>query len=264
MDAKIPSLILGLVGGLCVIVGLWLTLARNGSDDAAVAGGGTAPTTNPASAAVAEAEAVSPSTTVPGSGLGTVTVTFGEGEAPPSAVPTLPPDAADFSVPCDPTPGGYGIEWKLWGEPESGVWLPYANGWPANQPGQPPVCAPETDFGAAVVAAHALYIDQLAPEWIPSIATDTPGRQARLERHGGSQDPAAINHVCEPVGWSRPDPFWVWIFHRCDNGPLWVTQTRMVWEQGRWQLAYLNNGAPGIHEPAEAGTAYAPFGEGAG
>lgn len=261
MDTSIPKLLGGLAGGLCLVIGLWIVLA--GSDDTAAGPTVEAQTVG----ADAAQPPITPTATAPGAApaggdpAGTVTVTYPEGQAPPTTPPTFPLDAAVTGLACDTSGEGFGVTWRLWGNETSGVWLPYANGWPTNEPGKPPLCAPETDFGAAIVAVHALYIDSLAPGWIPVIAVDTPARQARMERHGGPEDPTGIGQVCEPVGWSVPDGL-VWIFHRCGDRPLVVTKVIMDWFDERWQLRYTITGHPGTHETAEAGWEYYPFGDG--
>ncbi|MFV0524527.1 MAG: hypothetical protein ACK5RL_08520, partial [Acidimicrobiales bacterium] len=220
------------------------------------------PTTAPTETDVTDTPTTS-TTTVPAAPV--VTVPYPTGEEPTN-VPATGPEKATASDPagCDPTDaGGFGVEMRLWGGNGSGVWLPYPAGWPTNPPGDPVDCAPDSDFGAAVTAAHALYIDVLAPEQIPGIAVDTPGRQTRLDTHEGSFDPAELGYMCELVGWSKPDPAPVyWIFHYCDQGSVFVTKIVMEYQDSRWQAVYTLSGVLGPTAPADPGTTYNPFGTG--
>ena len=263
------------VAVLLMIAGIWLATKTGGTttpNPATATDPGTQPDASPptggAPAPEAPATSASPSVTVvppPVDGGPVFTVTSIEG-LPVETVPTVPPPLPDW-VPegglvvqqidptgCTPNEAGFGVELKPWGD----ILLPYAAEWPTNPPGQAPNCAPDTAFGAAVVAAHALYLDALHPVLIPTIADDTPGRWARIKAHPGPMDPATIGVVCEVVGWSQATFRQYRIYTRCGTGPVKATTATMTRKADRWLLVYPASGVLTTRD-AQPGEAYYPF-----
>ena len=206
-----------------------------------------------------------PSTTLPAGvppsidGLDTETIPTIAGEATGAPVPEWMPPGGIAPVPvpagdCVPVEAGFGIEFRLWGD----IQLPYASGWPTNEPGQPPNCAPDTPFGAAVTAAHALFIETLTPSLIPSISLESPAQQARIDGHPGPSDPAALGYVCEPVGWTQTERVEFQIFTRCEDGPIKITAMRMRRSGDRWLTVYPRTGEHRTWDAA-GGESYYPF-----
>ncbi len=155
---------------------------------------------------------------------------------------------------CDLAFKGYGVEMKPWGE----VLLPYAVGFPTSEPGDIPDCAPNSDFGGAVVAAHLAYLDAMRPDLIPLFAAEGPGRDRRLADHPGPLDPDTLGYVCEPLGWQTSADGAFLIFHYCGESTTKVTEVPLTTAGGRWQLLYPNDGLL-ASEPADAGESYYPF-----
>lgn len=268
MDTK-PFALLGALAGITILLGLWLfVFSGDNNNDGTAGGSGPASPTETITVAADTATPAAPAAPAVGGTGGssvTVTVPYPAGEEPKPPADTFPPGLVNYDIACDTTAGGFGVEWRTWGSDTSGILLPYALGWPVNEPGMPPVCAPNTDFGAAIVATHILYVEDLTPGWIPDMAIDTPGRQTRLNRHQGPRNPADLGFICEPLGWSRVEgrgP--ISLYHRCGDFPVYVSVLNMDWRDGRWQLVYTPTGMPGQLAPAEPGDAYIPFGEGGG
>jgi len=162
------------------------------------------------------------------------------------------PEAAST---CQPVQQGFGIEMKDWGS----IKLPYAAQWPKNQPGQPVDCAPDTDFGGAVVAAHSLNLEEFSPELIPQIAADTPARQTRINLHEGKKDPAVEVVPCQTLGWDKEDGISVWyIYWQCEGGSVSVKSIRMERAGNTWLLVYDITGTVPTGQ-APAGIEYFPF-----
>lgn len=256
-----------------MIVGLVLVLRNNtGNDPSASGTPGSA-----AGAAAATPDATSPPVE-PDAGSGPeVTVPFGPEEGPVFTLTTIEGLATETvpgtTVPlpewvpaeglvarpvdatgCSPVESGFGVVMRPWGQ----VMLPFAAGWPTNTPGQAPNCAPDTAFGAAVVAAHALYIDAFAPELIPTISEATPAQRERLWNHPGPADPAGLPFVCEPVGWSQLSYRTFRIFTQCGDGPVKATDVTVKRKDDRWLLVYPPTGDHHT-EDAAGGEAFYPF-----
>lgn len=156
---------------------------------------------------------------------------------------------------CQPVQQGFGIEMKDWGS----VKLPYADQWPKNEPGQPVDCAPNTDFGAAVVAAHSINLEFFSPELIPQIAVDTPARKTRIDQHEGKKDPETEVVSCQTLGWDKNDGISVWyIYYQCESGSVQVTPIRMERSGNTWLMVYDITGRIPIGQ-APAGVEYFPF-----
>ncbi len=155
---------------------------------------------------------------------------------------------------CDLSFKGYGVEMKAWGD----IVLPYAIGFPTSQPGEVPNCAPNSDFGGAIVAAHLAYLDAVRPDLIPVFAAPGDGRDRRVADHPGPLDPDTIGYVCEPLGWQKASDGAFEIFHYCGESTTKVTKVPLTTAGGRWQLLYPTDGML-ESEPADAGEAYFPF-----
>lgn len=163
------------------------------------------------------------------------TETVGEHLGLPGGSGVTLPSAVNVSlIDCDPVESGYGVTMKAWGD----IRLPYAFGWPTNEPGTVVDCAPQTDFGGAVAAAHGLYLEAVEPELIPFVAWDTPGRQLRIDSHPDQFEHNLLGMVCEPVGWFKAETSRWRIFHRCGDGPVKVTEVQMKWVENRWLMVY--------------------------
>lgn len=245
--------------------GIWLVVKPDNNND------GSAPATAPDESAVAgegapAAPNQTPGTTQPPTGESPVFTMSTIAGLPIETVPTVPPVLPDW-VPdgglvvypidetgCVPDEAGYGVEMRAWGD----VMLPYALGWPTNTPGEPPNCAPDTPFGAAIVAAHTLYLDALNPLLIPTIGDDTPGRQIRIENHPGPMDPATLGMTCEVLGWAQASFRNYRIYSRCGDGPVKATTTAMTRKGGRWLLVYPANGEHPTRD-AQPGEGFYPF-----
>lgn len=177
---------------------------------------------------------------------------------PPSTVDGPPSTVSDTPyVGCDPVQKGWGVTLVSWGR----VQLPYAAGWPTNEPGELVDCTPQSDMGGAVAAVHALYVEAFTPSLIPELAADTPGRQVRIDSHSGPADPANLDTDCWPLGWAKPGSRWL-IYHQCGDHPPVVTEVDGRWVDGRWLLVYTIDGRPGVTREAENGETYHPFGGG--
>ncbi len=155
---------------------------------------------------------------------------------------------------CDLTFRGYGVEMREWGD----ILLPYAVGFPTSDPGQIPNCAPNTDFGGAVIAAHLAYLDAIQPELIPLFAAAGNGRDRRLADHPGPLNPDTLGYRCEPLGWQKSDTGTFLIYHLCGQSSTKVTEVPLTTAGGRWQLLYPSDGLLASWL-AEAGEAYYPF-----
>ncbi len=257
------ALLLSVIGVLMIVTGddtepgvggelpPTVTLPDGTVDPAVTAGSGPQPTAPPAA---------------PGSSQPLFTVTAIEG-LPIETVPTVPAEQPEWApegglsvlpvddTGCEPVEAGFGVELRPWGQ----LLLPYAVGWPTNEPGQPPNCSPETPFGAALTAAHLLWIDAFAPELIPSISNPTPGQQLRLAKHPGPFDVNEIGYVCEPIGWSAASFRTFRIYTQCDgDGAVKVTNITVIRSDNRWLLLYPPTGEH-ITRDAGAGEAFYPF-----
>lgn len=155
---------------------------------------------------------------------------------------------------CDLTFNGYGVEMKAWGD----ILLPYAVGFPTSDPGEPPDCAPKTDFGGAIVAAHLAYLDVVRPELIPQFAVAGEGLTRRLDEHPGPIEPDTLGYVCEPLGWRKHDDGAFLIFHLCGDSNTKVTKVPLTTVNGRWQVEYPPDGVFEWRTAAGA-EAYYPF-----
>lgn len=163
---------------------------------------------------------------------------------------------------CDSSDPGLGAVMRSWGNE---VLLPYANGWPTNDPGTPVDCAPRSQFGAAITGVHSLYLDALAPEHIPQIAVEGASTSARvLLRASNTRTAETIGLVCEPLGWNTTDADGTRfvIYHHCDGTPLMVTEIEMRWDDKRGWLLVYDPSAQLKTDTASAGTAYYPFAAG--
>lgn len=173
---------------------------------------------------------------------------------------TIPPSTAwdrRSAAPCDLTFRGYGVVMERWGD----VWLPYADGWPTSNPGEVPNCAPDTDFGGAVLAAHYAYLDALRPELISLFAVDGASTSLRIETHPGPSDPATLGYTCAAEGWQVDDDGTYLLYHYCGQSGMKVTRLNLVWEDQRWQLVYPTTGRLET-SAAPGGAAYHPFASG--
>lgn len=259
---------LGVVAGvLLIVLALYLILFTSDEDQETSAGAveSQAPGTG---GGEASAPAGPTPTAPPASSQPLFTVTTIEGLSI-ETVPPIPVDEPDWApegglviypvdaTDCDPTERGFGVEMRAWGQ----IRMPYAAGWPTNEPGQAPNCAPDTAFGAAVSAAQALWIETLQPELIPTISEATPAQRLRLDTHPGPMAATEVAWICESVGWSQASFRTFRIYSRCGDGPLKATTVTVTRSGDRWLLLYPPGGDFETRE-AEPGEAYYPFVEG--
>lgn len=155
---------------------------------------------------------------------------------------------------CDRRYAGLGVELRAWGD----VLVPYTPGYPTSEPGEVWDCTADTVFGGAIAMTHAAYLEALRPDLIPVIASDTPGREARIDSHPGGNPSASLGFSCSPVGWNW-DGEQTWsLLHQCGEGDLRVSYYPMEHHDGRWWLVYPGDGVIETGPPP-TGYEYYPF-----